>query len=91
MSKFRFFTAGNEWAFVVVGETVEDDWYLTALYNQYQEKWEIRIARRVWEWKKDNWWLVEEKEVKIEPEKFFDAITRLYREEVEKDAAAQNS
>jgi hypothetical protein len=84
MSKFMFFTAGNEWAFVVVGETVEDDWYLTALYNQYQEKWEIRITRRVWELKNDNWWLVEEKEVKIDPEKFFDTITQLFREEVGK-------
>jgi hypothetical protein len=54
------------------------------LYNQYQEKWEIRITRRVWELKKDNWWLVEEKEVKITPERLFDAITQLYREEVGK-------
>jgi hypothetical protein len=84
--KFRFFTAGNEWAFVVVGETVEEDWYLVALYNQYQDKWEIRIARRVWELKKDNWYLVEEKEVKVEPERLFDAITRLYCEEVKRNA-----
>jgi hypothetical protein len=82
MGKFRFFIAGNEWAFVVVGETVEEDWYLTALYNQYQEKWEVRITKRVWELRKDNWWLVEEKEVKVEPERLFECITQLYREEV---------
>jgi hypothetical protein len=82
MRKFRFFTAGNEWAFVVIGITVKEDWYLTALYNQHQNRWEIRITKRVWELRKDNWWLVEEKEVKVEPERLFECITQLYRKEV---------
>jgi vancomycin resistance protein YoaR len=85
--KFRFFVVGSQWMFVVKNddETVEDDWELTAYYNEWQEKWEIKIRRKVWELKKnDDWWLVEEKEVKIDPEKFFDAITKLFREEVEK-------